>query len=131
MSSPEAYTRNWKLAHNGRYNKYRTGKNWFQFDFHTEFPKLPCCYVIYLDGLPCYVGSTVNLYKRFHDPCHRITSKAYVSNGELLYKFKTKWGEFDDAYVKIRFSEFLGDWAQKEIYLIDRLKPMYNKMYNW
>jgi hypothetical protein len=127
-----SYTRYWKKSHCGRYKSHCCGRNWYKFDLVGDtLPKLPCCYVLYLDDELVYIGSTVNLYKRFFDPAHRIIAKPYVYEGQLYYQFITKWGTFDNAYLKIRFSDFIGDWAQKEIYLIDRIKPMYNKMYNW
>lgn len=131
MSSKGSYNRNWRLGYDGRCEKHRIGCNWFKFQLHDNFPSIPCCYVVYLDGEPCYIGSTVNFYKRFTDHHHRIISKSYAEDGQLKLKYISKWGVFDDAYIKVRFSDFLGDWAQKEIYLINRIKPKFNKTYNW
>jgi hypothetical protein len=138
MASRKSYSNNWRLdtrsVRAGRYAPYKCGRNWHKFDmlFPGDFPALPCCYVLYSNDKIIYIGSTINLYKRFYGD-HRITHTSHFDKKtkSIYYRFQTKWGEFENLYVKVRFSDFLGDWAQKEIYFIHRLKPMFNKMYTW
>ncbi len=127
-----SYNQYWKHRHNGEFKKNRCGRNWYRFDLlEDRLPRIPCVYVIYFDGVISYVGSTINLYRRFNE-CHKIKVKdIYAGKGKLKQLYSTRWGDFSDAYVKVRFSDFLGDWAQKEIYLIDRIRPRFNKTYNW
>ena len=38
----------------------------------------------------------------------------------------TRWGSFKSVVIKARFASKNGDWAAREIRLIDRLQPQLN-----
>lgn len=95
-----------------------SGSKWVSYDPSVAiFPRKPSCYVVYLDGALSYVGQTTDLAKRIS--AHKIKT-GYGGT------FFTKWGEFKSVTIKARFSEVIGDWAMREIRLIDRLKPSLN-----
>lgn len=94
------------------------GTRWISFDPATEvFPRLPACYVIYLDGELSYVGQAADLAKRMSS--HGI---GCGYGGSYL----CKWGAFKKIVVKVRFSTIYGDWAMRELRLIRRLQPPRN-----
>lgn len=115
------------------YNTNRVGQNWYRFGLTSIYslPDLPCCYVIYGDGKVVYVGSTMNLRKRFSNGGHKITYLSTSIGKKVIELHRTAWGEFTDLHMKVRFPEFIGDWAWKEIYLIHKLRPSGNMTYNW
>jgi hypothetical protein len=135
MAKRDRYRRYWRLtAENAeRFSKFKCGRNWYKFNLYdlSKLPALPCCYVIYGDHNIIYIGSTINLSKRFGTGGHKVKIKSVALNKRLIESFVCTWGEFDSLYIKVRFSDFLGDWAQKEIYLISRLRPKFNVTYNW
>lgn len=122
-----------KLLLKAQYEQNRIGRNWYRFGLLSlyKLPRLPCCYVVYGDGKIVYIGSTVDLRKRFDTGGHKPTSFTVRVGGKIVDMYKSPWGEFTDLYIKVRFSDFIGDWAQKEIYLIYRLRPSGNLTYNW
>ena len=105
-TSPRAYPADWK------------GSRWVCFYPDKDmFPRLPACYVIYLDGALSYIGQASDLAVRMSSHGIRIT---YGNN------YATKWGHFKSVVVKARFSSRLGDWAMREIRLINRIQPPLN-----
>lgn len=81
-------------------------------------PDKPACYVIQLDGTTIYVGQTVNLKARFFS--HGIKKTGPKS-------YKSKWGELQgDLCMKVRYAQRYGDWAMREMRLINRLAPRFN-----
>ena len=94
------------------------GTRWVRFDLSSDaLPRKPACYVIYLNSKLSYVGQASDLASRIS--AHGI--RQGYSNS--IY---TKWGEFKSVVVKARFGDRLGDWAMREIRLIDRLQPRMN-----
>lgn len=97
---------------------------WAGFDFmknRHDLPVVACCYVIYFDGLPLYVGSTNNLRNRF---CGRMS----IRNG-YAKDIKTPWGDFPNKTkitMKIKPTKKYGDWLMIEARLIKKLKPKLN-----
>lgn len=81
------------------------------------FPRLPACYVIYIDGRLSYVGQAGDLAVRMS--AHGLRT-GY--GGAVL----SKWGQHRSVVVKARFSTLYGDWAMRELRLIRRLQPPLN-----
>lgn len=99
------------------YSSEWTGSKWVAFDpCFDVFPRKPCCYVVYLDGALSYVGQTNDLAMRVSS--HGIR----LGHGKIF----TKWGQFDSVIVKARFADKFGDWAMRELRLINRLQPLHN-----
>lgn len=82
-----------------------------------DFPRVPACYVVYLEGRLAYVGSTQNLDGRLnkHFSPHRYS--AWID---------TPWGRFINIVVKYKPTRKFGDWAMIELRLIRRLDPPEN-----
>ena len=93
------------------------GSKWVCFDGDAIFPRKPACYVIYFDDVLSYIGQTEDLAKRLSMHGLRV---AYGN------RYVTKWGVFNSVKVKVRFGDKMGDWAMREIRLINRLKPAMN-----
>ena len=94
------------------------GSKWVRFEGGVQaVPRKPACYAIYLDGQLSYVGQCGDLAKRLS--AHGIR----LGYGSSVI---TKWGSFASVVIKARFSDKLGDWAMREIRLIDRLQPPLN-----
>ena len=94
------------------------GSKWVSYDIFTGFPpRKPACYVIYLDGQLSYIGQASDVAKRLSSHGIRVGSSNCVH---------TKWGAFSGVVVKVRFGDRLGDWAMREIRLIDRIQPHLN-----
>lgn len=97
------------------------GSRWVVYDIGDErsplFPRLPACYVVYLDGRLSYVGQTADLAKRMSAHSLRI---GY--GGSCL----SVWGGHRSIMVKVRFATSFGDWAMREARLIYRLQPPLN-----
>jgi hypothetical protein len=79
------------------------------------------CYAIYIGGSLVYIGQSGNLRLRFRrwGFCKR----------ELDY-FITPWGDVrvGDLKVKVAYSRKFGDWVMRELRLIRRLRPKFNKI---
>lgn len=86
-------------------------------DMPYQFPSIPACYVIYLDGVVTYIGQTIHLAKRMYAYEFRY---AYSNN------VITPWGFTHRLIVKYRPSIRYGDWAMIELRLIKRLQPPQN-----
>jgi len=82
-----------------------------------EFPVVPGVYVLYLDGVLSYIGSTENLSGRIWTHIRFAT----YSNAII-----TLWGHFTSCEVKYLPTKKLGDWLSIEYRLIRRLKPRFN-----
>lgn len=97
-------------------------KNWtvYKDAWLPRFPHAPGVYVVFGDGQLLYVGSSTDLYKRIvHGHC--IGVRGY---GGLI---TTPWGKFKNVCIKCRVSKRYGDWAMREVRLIHRLNPPFNK----
>lgn len=94
------------------------GSRWVSYEIGAAiFPRKPACYAIYLDGVLSYIGQASDL-------CKRISSHGLrIGYGGAAI---TKWGCFSSVVIKARFGTRRGDWAMREIRLIDRLQPKYN-----
>lgn len=93
---------------------------WITFDVATlrdTLPRVPACYVVYLDGVLSYIGQSVDFGKRISMHGIRLTYGASIA---------TKWGCFKSVVIKARFADRTGDWAMREIRLIKRLQPPLN-----
>lgn len=94
------------------------GSKWVAFEAGSAiFPRKPCCYAVYLNGELSYIGQCSDLAKRMS--AHGI--RTGYSNSVM-----TRWGVFKSVSVKARFASWNGDWAAREIRLIDRLQPHLN-----
>jgi excinuclease UvrABC nuclease subunit len=84
-------------------------------------PRTPSVYAIYLDGELVYVGQSVDLRNRFHE--HKIRY-GYAKDIRL------PWVDVPDTtsiQIKASASRKYGDWAMRELRLIRRLKPRFNR----
>lgn len=97
------------IVHRSLLNRYR-GVRWVQFQVRSGLPRLPCCYVIQIDGLTVYVGQTLDLRSRM---CTHRRTWLNAASGVVR--------------LKVRFGERYGDWAMREARLIRRLNPPMNK----
>lgn len=98
-------------------------KGWHRFDpmRASGMPRLPACYAIYMRGELVYVGQTVDLRNRFYEHNFRC---GYAKN------IHHPWGELpDDAdvFLKAKFCGRYGSWAMRELRLIRRLRPTFNR----
>jgi len=98
--------------------KKNAGK-WITCDPSLAFtiPALPACYVVYLDGEIKYIGQSTNVRKRLQN----YNIRCGYGGGYI-----TPWGYFDNVRVKIKISTKYGDWAMRELRLINRLQPPLN-----
>lgn len=97
---------------------------WGKYDpsMPEEIPELPCCYVVYANGNPCYVGQTNNARRRIQS--HNFNLMQYSSHIE------TAWGVFKDVFIKCKFPKKYGLWAMIELRLIKKMQPKFNQTYN-
>lgn len=97
------------------------GSRWVRYDFEDNvrpfFASKPGCYAIFIDGKLAYIGQTSNVAKRMS--AHGLRNS--YGGGHV-----TCWGACRALVVKVRYATSLGDWAQREIRLIERLKPAFN-----
>lgn len=96
------------------------GSRWVRYDvgcLYCVFPRRPACYVIYLDGRLSYIGQASDFAVRVS--AHGIRA-GY--GGSVM----TKWGAYKSVVIKARFSTVFGDWAMRELRLIQRLQPLLN-----
>ena len=77
----------------------------------------PCVYAFYFNEKLVYIGQTNNFTKRYH--VHH-----FYKEGSFWI---TKWGNFVDFYIKIKYPIKFGEESMIEKRLIERLKPKYNK----
>lgn len=80
--------------------------------------KNPCCYVIYLDDVLSYIGSTNSL---FHRICQHQIKETHDK------KVETNWGIFNKVRCKVYYPSKYGYEAMLEKRLIRKLKPRFNK----
>jgi hypothetical protein len=73
-------------------------------------------YAIYKNGTLRYVGSTTNLRGRLYGHCRRLGLC-----GDYGYVPES------NHYAKVSFSKREGDWLMRELRLIQKLKPAWNK----
>ena len=91
--------------------------NWIKWKYgiHSPgLPKMPACYVAYLDNEIVYIGQTSNLYKRFYQ--HNIRFGYSTS-------IMTPWGQAKSVMVKYRPQRKYGDWAMMEVPPKSPLEP--------
>lgn len=90
-----------------------TTKEW------SELPREAGCYAFFLGGNLGYIGSSQNVAKR-------------ISSHEIRFGYSnaiiTPWGRFKRVTVKVSKSKRFGDWAMRELRLIDRLRPRFNRL---
>lgn len=79
----------------------------------------PGVYVIYLDGLLQYVGSSSSVRHRLS--AYGITEKRWCKPGG-----RCRFGSMDRILVKVRYSWKVGEWLMREARLIARLSPPLN-----
>jgi len=93
----------------------------------TNGERLPAgagVYVIYIAGVPVYVGQSVDIRNRFNGHNFRFGYSPCIH---------TPWGDYPQGtpiIAKIKLSRRLGDWAMWEIRLISRLRPAFNRHFN-
>lgn len=89
---------------------------------HFEFfRKEPGVYCIYVDGKLFYIGQSQSILKRTAK--HRFRPHSF-------YGEKSAWRNAKTVMVKVRYTEKFGDWAMREIRLINRLRPIGNTSFN-
>lgn len=97
---------------------------WESFDLmKADLPQAVCVYAIYFGERLVYVGSTTDVRGRMAG--HNIRY-GYAKN------IHTPWETIPDTTrvtLKISRSKRIGDWAMREIRLIYRLQPVFNKMH--
>lgn len=81
---------------------------------------LPGCYVVYVDSKLVYIGQSMNVSKRVKN--HEINFARYSS------LIQTPWGQFKSLKLKVHYSVKYGDWAMRELRLIKKLNPKFNKV---
>jgi excinuclease UvrABC nuclease subunit len=104
---------------------HHIGDTWKSFDplKPALIPANAGVYVLFLDGVPVYVGQSNNLRARIY--FHKFR---YGYAKDII----TPWGAFSDDckfVIKCKVSRRLGDWAMWEIRLIHKLKPKFNTTY--
>lgn len=85
-----------------------------------KMPYLPGVYAVYFDKDLVYIGSTNNLRNRFSGHAFRY---GYAKN------IVTPWQTIPDSTVitvKYRKTKKLGEWAMREVRLINRVQPLFN-----
>lgn len=80
-------------------------------------PRVPACYVITVGDGRMYVGSCLNLRKRFVQ--HKIRHTYFNT-------WITKWGTFNSLSLRFRPCRHYGEWLMVEARLIRRLRPALN-----
>ena len=106
----------------GFYAKDWRGTKWVEFDpCDLLLPDEPGCYVVLVGGKAIYVGSSTRVAQRIEAHGFR-----YGYGSSILCPF----GSFSvgDITLKVRFWEKWGDWAMRELRLINRLRPRFNTM---
>jgi hypothetical protein len=105
----------WRTHQPGRWEAYGLPSR--------SLPRFAGVYVVQIDGLSVYVGSSVDIANRF---CEHAFRPGYRKN------VITPWGDFPDSTpltLKVRRSRRVGDWAMWEIRLIKRLRPEFNRQH--
>ena len=91
----------------------------YDFDAFRRLPREAGVYAIYLDGVLSYVGESINIQERFW--MHNIRW-GYACN------IISPWGrDHKSVFVKVSVSARYGDWAMRELRLIRRLLPPFNR----
>lgn len=96
---------------------------WITYCFDTfdlDFLKKPGVYVVYEKHRIIYIGSSYDVKKRIQT--HDINFSRYSNT------IQTPWGKFKKVKIKVSYTRKFGDWAMREIRLINRLKPKHNKV---
>mgnify|MGYP000202116532 CR=1 FL=1 len=97
--------------------------SWKCYNLMEDISKMPSVagvYAIYLNQKLIYIGSSNNLRNRFSGHSFRY------SYGKT---FITPWIEVpssDTMIVKFKPTKKQGEWAMREIRLIQRLRPIFN-----
>ncbi len=95
-------------------------------------PATPGCYVVYVGGDICYIGSSQNLRQRLKRywikrrlKYRRVRSRLLQPTG-LAW---TPWGphSVESIVIKVKVSRRRGDWLMWEHRLIARLQPFFNR----
>lgn len=83
---------------------------WETIESIDNLPQTPCCYVIYLNGVMSYIGSTENLKARIAK--HIFNHPEWRGSAMVL---------------KVKTPRRFGQWAMDELRLIRKLKPPLNR----
>ena|SRR3990167_1941 len=86
-----------------------------------EMPRAAAVYAVYLNAELCYIGQSVDLRNRFYE--HKIR----YGYGKTII---LPWCDVHDEaeiVIKASTSRRYGDWAMRELRLIRRLKPRFNR----
>lgn len=87
-------------------------------------PKFAGVYVVFLNDQLSYIGSSIDVAKRFNNYGFRSR------DGVARYSQpRFPWAPVSETTrisVKVKRSKRFGDWAMREIRLIDRLRPRFN-----
>lgn len=86
-------------------------------DEHWTLPSVGGCYAFYVDGVLSYIGQTRNLRGRLG--MHNVRPGYF---GEYI----TPWGPCRSVGLKVKLGTRYGEWAMREIRLINRLRPRFN-----
>lgn len=105
-----------------------TVSRWKSFDASLgawSFPAEPACYAVIVPtgsgSRVVYVGQTNNLRLRICQ--HGIKVRGYSDVSPV----STPWGSWRGVTVKAHFGVRYGDWAMRELRLIRRLNPWFNR----
>lgn len=90
-------------------------------------PNTPCIYVIVQDDLIWYIGSTINLKKRFSNHHVFATNKKYLLNPFVFYVQVTYYKPFKTLYYNENF--VYPSLLKIEKQLIIKYQPFLNKVY--
>lgn len=103
-----------------------TGRAPFAWEWADEdnrnFPDVPACYAIYIDGEVAYVGQSFRLSSRLSS--YHIHVNLFGVRADDWWV--TPWGKFAHVRIKFKRSRRYGDWLMREARLIRRLKPRFN-----
>lgn len=76
------------------------------------------CYAVYGEGGIIYIGQSSNL---------KVRLLSYRMRPDYGDGYITPWGNFSGFKLKIKPSRRYGDWAMRELRLIRRLRPRFNR----
>lgn len=80
----------------------------------------------FVDGIAVYVGQSGNL--RFRIPDHAIDLRFTTEDREQPV-WVTPWGTFSKFSIKVSVGGKYGSWAMRELRLIRRLQPRFNRLH--
>lgn len=95
--------------------------NWYRVDpsDHFNLPRIPVVYAIFSKKKLVYIGSTQNLRHRFNN---------LIRLGYTADHYHTPWGTLEKVRMRYSPSKKYGDWLMRELRLIRRLRPRFNRL---